>query len=225
MLLGRRVGVSQASGYVLSALGYAHRMSGDLRAATSAVDEAIQQFAVLGDDLARAQALNQVGCIRRDSGDYLAGDEALSLARELRFDLGDRRGQLLTEINVALLHAMSGDIDRGLTNARRSLSGFESSGDQVGMGATLCVLAAVELLSGQTRAAREMYSQAAERLAPWRRAVGWLGLMVAELSDELGDPRRAVREIDTTAAIFDRVRCTIAVRRLAALRAGLAGRR
>ena len=116
------------------------------------------------------------------------------LARELRLGLGDRRGELLTEINIALLHAMAGDIDRGLAIARRCLSGFESAGDQVGMGATLTILGAVELVSGEIRAAREMYARAAERLAPWPRLAGWLRLMVAELSDELGDPHRAARE-------------------------------
>src|SRR5664279_1868781 len=119
---------------------------------------------------------------------------------------------------MALLHAMSGDIDRGLANARRSLSGFESVGDQVGMGGTLTILGAVELLSGETRAAREMYGRAAERLLPWPRLTGWPRLIVAELSNELGDPHRATRESAKAAAVFDRTECVIAGRRLAALR-------
>ena len=114
MLVSRRVGADQAIGYVLSALGYAHRMDRDLPAAISTVDEAIQRFDRLGDDLARAQALNQLGCTHRDRGDFESAEAALSRARELRLGLGDRRGQLLTEINVAVLHAMSGDVDQGL---------------------------------------------------------------------------------------------------------------
>jgi hypothetical protein len=42
--------------------------------------------------------------------------------------------------------------------------------------------------------------------------------MVAELSYELDDPHRAEREIAQAAAIFDRTRCVVAGRRLAALR-------
>jgi hypothetical protein len=42
--------------------------------------------------------------------------------------------------------------------------------------------------------------------------------MVAELSNELSDPHRAAREVATAATIFDRTRCVIAGRRLAALR-------
>ena len=218
MLLGRRVGVRQATGYALSAVGYAHRLNGDQESAIMVIGDAIDQFALLGDDLARAQALHQVGCIYRDSGNYLAATDALGLARELRLGLGDRRGELLTEINIALLHAMAGDVDRGLASARRSLSVFESAGDQVGMGATLTVLGAIELLRGQTRAAREVYGQAAERLTPWHKLLGWLEVMVAELSVELAESRRAAREIDRAAAIFDRTACVVAGRRLAALR-------
>ena len=218
MLLGRRVGVTQATGYVLAAVGYANRLSGDLDSAMAVISEAVEQFTGMGDDLARAQTLHQLGCIQRDAGNYRAAGDALFLARELRLGLGDRRGELLTEINIALLHAVAGDIDRGLAIARRCLSGFESAGDQVGMGATLTILGGVELVSGELRAAREMYARGAERLAPWPRLAGWLRLIVAELSDELGDPRRAARESDRVATIFDRKGCVIADARLAALR-------
>jgi predicted ATPase/DNA-binding SARP family transcriptional activator len=218
LLLGRRVGVIQATGYVLSAIGYAKRLSGDAQSAISVITDAREQFTELRDDLARAQALHQLGCIHRDFGDLHAAGEALSMARELRLGVGDRRGELLTDIHIALLHAMGGDAERGLEDARRCLSEFESTGDQVGMGATLTVLGAVELASGETRAAREMYARAAEKLAPWRRHAGWQRLMVAELSNELEDPHRAEREIARAAAIFDRVRCVVAGRRLAALR-------
>lgn len=218
MLLGRRVGVDQATAYVSSAIGYAHRLTGDRQSAASAVAESIDQFAELGDDLGRAQALHQLGCLRRDGGDYRGAREALTRARELRVELGDRRGELLTEINVALVRAMAGDIDGGLGDARRSLAGFESAGDQVGMGGTLAVLGAIELLSGQIRAAREMYRRAADRVHPWAKFSGWLRLLSAELSVELADPRRADREIDLAAAIFDRHTCIVANRRMAALR-------
>ena len=221
LLLARRVGVIQATGYVLSAIGYAARLAADPQSAISVVRDALEQFTELRDDLARAQALHQLGCMHRDYGHYRAAGEALSLARDLRLGLGDHRGELLTEINIALLHAMGGDTDRGLADARRCLSGFESAGDQVGMGATLTVLGAVELISRETRAAREMYARAAARLAPWRRHAGWQRLMVAELSHELGDPHRAERELTAAATIFARTRCVVADRRLAALRGAM----
>ncbi len=218
MLLGRRVGAAQAAGFVLCAYGYANRLMGDPQSAISPVNEAVELFTDLGDELARAQALHQVGCIHRDSGNFEEAGRALSLAHEIRVAVGDRRGELLTEINLALLRATAGDVRGGLDTSRRSLAGFEAAGDQVGIGATLTVLGAMELLAGETRAAREMYRRAADRLAPWPRFAGWLRLEMAELSTELGDGRRAERETALAAAVFDRTRCVIAGSRLAALR-------
>ncbi|MEP7161715.1 MAG: BTAD domain-containing putative transcriptional regulator [Dermatophilaceae bacterium] len=219
MLLGRRLGVVQGTGLVLSAYGYAHRLMGDPQSAISPVNEAVELFADLGDDLARAQALHQVGCIHRDIGDFEEADRALSLAHEIRVAVGDRRGELLTQIHLAFLQAMAGDIDGGLGSVRGSLAGFEAAGDQVGIGATLTVLGAIELLAGETRAAREMYRGAAERFAPWPRFAGWLRLAMAELSLDLADERRADRESALAAAVFDRTPSVIAGGRLAALRA------
>ena len=70
------------------------------------------------------------------------------------------------------------------------------------MGAALTILGAIELNSGEIRAAREMYARAADKLAPWRRHAGWQWLMVAELSDELDDPHRADREMAKAASSF-----------------------
>ncbi|WP_244809735.1 BTAD domain-containing putative transcriptional regulator [Streptomyces sp. So13.3] len=223
MLLGRRVGVVQATGYAEAALGYAHRLTGNQQAALSLVAEAVDQFADLGDDLARAQALHQIGCLHRDMGAFREAGLALSMARDVRSAIGDRRGELLTDISLGLLQAMAGDISDGLGSVRRSLSGFEAAGDVVGIGATLTALGAIELLSGETRAARELYRRAAERFAPWPRFAGWLRLAMAELSTELDDHRRAARETAAAASVFDPMRCVIAGRHLATLRDGGAG--
>ena len=153
---------------------------GDLRR-----HRAVEHFAELRDDLARAQALHQLGCIQRDCGNHRRPLRPCPWPGTSGSASATGAGELLTEINIALLRAMAGDIDRGLTDARRCLSGFESAGDQVGMGATLTILGAVELVSGETRAAREMYAQGSGKARPWRRHAGWQRLMVAELSNEL----------------------------------------
>jgi hypothetical protein len=77
-------------------------------------------------------------------------------------------------------------------------------------------------MSGENRA-REMYRRAAERFAPWPRFSGWLRLVMAELSNELADRRRAAREIAVAAGVFDRTECLIAAHRLAAVRDRNAG--
>jgi len=220
LLMCRRVGVGQANGYVLAALGYAARLTGDAAAATAAVGQAVEVFTELKDDLARAQTLHQWGCLHRDCGDFAAAEAAFDEARDLRMSLGDRRGELLTEVNVALLLARRGDVTAGLDAARRGLAAFEAVGDTAGIGGALTILAAIELLSGQVRAAREMYARAAEQLAVWGRMPAWQHLMVAELSVELAEHGRADRETRTAAITFDKLGCVIARQRLAALRSG-----
>jgi tetratricopeptide (TPR) repeat protein len=217
MLLGRRVGVQQAIGYVFSALGDAARLAGRPESAVALITRSIEHFSELGDDLARAQALNQLGCVQRDNGQAERAVQALRSARDLRQVLGDRRGELLTRINLALLRAVRGDIEGGLQDARGCLARFESVGDQVGIGAALCALGGIELASGEVRAAREMYQLAAARLAPWARIAAWQRLMVAELSQELDDRTRALDQQNSAAAVFDRMGCVVGRRRLAAL--------
>ena len=87
------------------------------------------------------------------------------------------------------------------------------------MGATLTVLGAIELLSGQTRAAREMYARAAERLAPVAAARRVAAVDGRRAVDRAWTTRSGPsRETARAAAIFDGTGCVIAVRRLAALR-------
>ena len=141
------------------------------------------------------------------------------MARDLRLGLGTTVRELLTEINIALLHAMGGDIDAAWRTCGAACPGFESAGDQVGMGATLTVPQGRSKISlGETRAAREMYARAAKAhpvaaaYAGWQRFDGGRGL-----SNRLDDPRRAEREIAKAAAILTE-QCIVAGRQLAALR-------
>jgi hypothetical protein len=124
---------------------------------------------------------------------------------------------LLTKINMSLLRAARGELEAALTDARACLMMFESVGDQVGIGAAFSALGAIELTTGEIRAARQMYDLAAERLAPWARIAPWQRLMVAELSLELGDRPRAEEQGLRAAAVFERMRSVLGQRRITTL--------
>lgn len=220
LLLGRRVGAAQGFGHVQAAVGYAARLSSDWSTATAVLSEAIERFTEQRDDLALGQVVHQLGCVLRDLGDHEGADQMLSRAGALRRALGDRRGELLTELNHALLRAISGDLGAGLDAAARGLAAFETAGDPVGVGAALGVLGAGHLLAGELRLARDLYSQSAAQLVPWRRHAGWQRIMAAELSSELGDKRQAAREFARAKAAFGRTRCVVASARLAAIDPG-----
>ena len=130
LIVGRRVGARQGVAYALSAQGYAFRLGGDLDSARDVVEQAVQRFATLGDDAGRAQALNHLGCVLRDAGEYDEADLRLVEAWELRRRSGDRRGEWMTTGSRALLAALRGDEDEAHAGAMRALVAFEAVGDR-----------------------------------------------------------------------------------------------
>ena len=71
-------------------------MTGDYPAAAQALELALGIYHDLGDRLGQANALGNLGHVRRLTGDYLAAAQALDLALDIYHDLGDRFGQANT---------------------------------------------------------------------------------------------------------------------------------
>ena len=141
------------------------------------------------------------------------------LARDLRLGLGDRRGELLTEINIALLHAMAGDIDRGLAEraalpvrvrVRRRPGGDGCDLDRPGSGRT--VLRRDPGGAGDVRAGRG-------EARPVAAARGLAAVDGGRVVVRAGrSAPSGARDRHRGRSIFDRTRCVIAGQRLAALR-------
>jgi len=223
LLLGRRVGAVQGVGLILAAMGYAARLVGDLVAARSVVAQAAAHFDVLGDDLGRAQALNQLGCVLRDSGDFEQGADHLTEAVAIRHRLGDRRGEWMARANLALLSACRGDVDQARNAARGCLAAFRGVQDRPSIANAWATLANIELAGGDVPAARDLYDRAIAEFADqsWPRVEAWHRLVAAELGAELGDHARARRELAQAQVLLDRQRCAAALRRLDRVRASL----
>ena len=223
LIVGRRVGARQAVGYVMSAQGYAARLSGDLRSARDAVQHAVDRFVTLGDDPGKAQALNQLGCILRDAGDYHDADLRFLEARELPWRMGDRRGEWMTAGSRALLAALRGDVDGGRAGAERALLAFEAVGDRPSIANARASLGNIELVAGRTVQARAHYVRAVEEFAvqSWPRIEGWHRLILAELSEELGDAPGAEEEITRAEGLFEGQQSALADLRVRSLRGAL----
>jgi predicted ATPase/DNA-binding SARP family transcriptional activator len=218
-LLGRRVGAEQGRAYALSALGYAHRLAGDLDAALGTVRQAAGEFARLGDDAGLAHALNHLGCCERDAGSYDAAGDHLGEARRLRERLGDRRGENLTLANLGLLAAARGDTDQARGLAGAALDRGETVDDGPATAGALLNLAVTELLAGRRQAARLLVDQAVEAFEPqgYPRLEAWTRLLAAELARDDGDRDTLARHGGAAAALFDRLDCRIGQARAAAL--------
>jgi predicted ATPase/DNA-binding SARP family transcriptional activator len=220
LLVGRRVGVEQGVGYVLSSLGYAARLANDLSTARSVVTKSVERFASLGDELGRAQALNHLGCVLRDNRDFDGAAEHLREARDIRRRLGDRRGESVTKANFALLLALGGDNERARSEARACLAAFEAVEDRPSMALGYGTLANIELAAGELRAAYDFYLRAVAEFTTqsWPRSEAWYRLVAAELAAEIGERAAALREVDRAAVLFERQQCAIANGRVQALR-------
>jgi predicted ATPase/DNA-binding SARP family transcriptional activator len=182
-LLGRRVGAVQGRAYARSALGYVHRLAGDLDAALSTTSRAADEFARIDDAAGLAHALNHLGCVERDARQFDPAFAHLREALALRRRLGDRRGENLSLANLGLLSAAAGDVAEGRRLARTALDRGESVDDGPGVAGALLDLAVIELFAGDRDRARSLASQAVEAFVPqgYLRLEAWTRLLAAEL--------------------------------------------
>jgi predicted ATPase/DNA-binding SARP family transcriptional activator len=199
-LLGIRVGARQGIGYVQSALGSVHRVALRPAAALVPVQAAVRTFRSLGDPAGLALALNHLGCVERDLGSPDAVGH-LAEALRLREEIGDRRGVTLTLANRGLAEAAAGDSDRGRESVRTALARVEAIEDRPGEAGILLDLAVVELVAGETRAARALAEGAVDLFRPqgYRRmdalALTFAGQLAAEQGDD-GVARRHAEEAE-----------------------------
>ncbi|MFI5691781.1 BTAD domain-containing putative transcriptional regulator [Kribbella sp. NPDC051586] len=221
-LLGRRVGALQGTGYALSGLADAHRLTRDLDAAQDAVRRSVDTFTEIDDASGLGHALNHLGCIERDQGLFGPAERHLRDALRIRQQLGDRRGESLTLANLGLLAAAAGDPGAGRQLTRAALDRGEAVDDAPAAGGALLNLAVVELYAGERRTARVLAEQAVEAFHPqgYLRLEAWSRLLTAELAFEDGDTEVLDRHGPVALEIFTRLGCRIGTPRAAALLTG-----
>jgi predicted ATPase/DNA-binding SARP family transcriptional activator len=222
-LLGHRVAAGPAVGYVQSALGSVHRLALRPAAALAPVRAAAQTFASLGDAAGRAFALNHLGCVERELGDPAAVGH-LAEALRLRERIGDRRAAILTLATRGLAEAAAGDPDRGRESVRAALSWLEAIEDGPAGAGVLLDLAVVELVAGETAAARALTDTAVELFRPqgYTRLDALALTLGAELADREGDGRAARRDAEEAHGLFGAIGCLPGVQRAAGVLAAIA---
>jgi predicted ATPase/DNA-binding SARP family transcriptional activator len=218
-LIGRRVGAVQGTGYALSGLADAHRLTRNLDAAQDAVRRSVDTFTGIDDASGLGHALNHLGCIERDQGLFGPAEKHLREALRIREQLGDRRGESLTLANLGLLAAAAGDPGTGRRLTRAALDRGEAVDDAPAAGGALLNLAVVELYAGERRTARILTEQAVEAFHPqgYLRLEAWTRLLAAELAVEDGDTEVVTRHGPAALEIFTRLGCRIGTPRAALL--------
>jgi len=121
---------------------------------------AIQAARYLGDRLGQAGALNDLGDIRRLTGDYPAAAQALEQALGIYRDLGDRRGQANALHYLGYVRMSTGDYPAAAQAQEQALDIYRDLGDRRGQANALHYLGAVWWSTGDYPVAAQALEQA-----------------------------------------------------------------
>jgi len=121
---------------------------------------AIQAAGHLGDRLGQANALNDLGDVRRLTCDYPAAAEALEQALGIYRDLGNRLGQANALRDLGAVRRLTGDYPAAAEALEQALGIYRDLGDLLGQANALGYLGAVRRLTGDYPAAAEALEQA-----------------------------------------------------------------
>jgi len=182
----------------------------------------VQTFGSLGDATGLALALNHLGCVERELGDP-AAVEHLAQALRLRTRTGDRRAATVTLATRGLAEAAAGDPGRGRESVRAALGQLEAIEDRPGEAGILLDLAVVELVAGETHAARVLAEGAAELFRPqgYSRLDALVLTFGAELAGREGDDRAARRHAEEARRLFAGMGCRPGEERASRVLAGV----
>jgi tetratricopeptide (TPR) repeat protein/transcriptional regulator with XRE-family HTH domain len=159
---------------------------------------AIQAARHLGDRLGQANALSDLGVVRRLADDFPAAAQALEQALGIYRDLGDGLGQANALSSLGVVRRATGDYPAAAQALEQALGIYRDLGDRLGQANVLWDLGIVRRLTGDYPAAAQALEQA---LGIYRDLGDRLGQANA-LSD-LGIVRRATGDYPAAAQALE----------------------
>ena len=164
---------------------------------------AVRSAQRLGDRLGQANALNNLGDVRRLTGDYLGAVQDLEEALGISRDIGDRLGQANALTNLGDVRLLTGEYPGAAAVLEEALGICRDIGDRLGQANALTNLGNVRLLTGEYPGAAAVLEEA---LGICRDLGNRLGQ--ARALNNLGDVRRmtgdwpgAVRDLEEALGI------------------------
>jgi predicted ATPase/DNA-binding SARP family transcriptional activator len=204
----RRLGERWGTATTLRSMAQLHTLDGDLDAAAAAYDEALDVMAEMNsrDDEAFLRVRMADICLRR--GDLDGARAQLQLARESTDATGSLMETVFTLCVIAGIEAMAGDLveaRRLHADALKRMNGMPP-GHPVQSHAQAMVLgisARLSALEGDVDAAAEQVriGFAAALETKDRPIIASIGVVVAELTAQRGEPARAARMLGAAAAL------------------------
>ena len=121
---------------------------------------AIQAARHLGDRLGQANALTELGVVRRETGDYPATAQALEQALDIYRDLGDRLGQANALSHLGFVRLATGEYPAAAQTLEQALDIYRDLGDRLGQAIALRYLGDFRRVTGEYPAAAQFLEQA-----------------------------------------------------------------
>jgi tetratricopeptide (TPR) repeat protein/transcriptional regulator with XRE-family HTH domain len=181
-----------------AALAALLRRDGPWVNATTRHTTAIQAARHLGDRLGQAGALNDLGAVRRLTGDYPAAARALEQALDIYRDLGDRLGQAGALNDLGDVRWMTGDYPAATLAAEQALDIYRDLGHWHGQAGVLRSLGVVRRLTGDYPAAAQALEQARDIYRDLADRLGQAGAL-----NDLGAVRRLTGDYPAAAQALE----------------------
>ena len=121
---------------------------------------AVQAARHLGDRLGQANALNDLGDVRRVTGDFPAAAQVLEQALGIYRDFGDRLGQANALHALGVVRWLTGEYPAAAQAQEQALGIYRGLGDRLGQANALSELGAVRRATGDFPAAAQVLEQA-----------------------------------------------------------------
>jgi tetratricopeptide (TPR) repeat protein len=159
---------------------------------------AIQAARHLGDWLGQANALHDLGDVRRLTDDYPAAARAQEQALGLYRDLGDRLGQANALHDLGVVQSITGDYPAAAQAQEQALGLYRNLGDRLGHANVLNDLGDVRRLTGDYPAAAQAHEQALDIHRDLGNRLGQAGAL-----NSLGAVQRLTGEYSAAAQVLE----------------------
>ena len=150
--------------------------------AAASHQQALELYRDLGDRLGQASALDNLGRVQRETGEYTAAAASHQQALALYRDLGHRAGQALAITNLGTVQARTGDYPAAAASHQQALGIFRDIGHRLGQALAISNLGRVQRGPGTTRppppaTSRRsgMYRDLGDRLGQASPSTTWAG--------------------------------------------------
>ena len=194
-----------------AAMAASLRIDGPWTEAITRHATAAQAARHLGDYLGQANALNELGFVRRLTGDYPGAVQAQEEALDLYRDLGDWLGQANALCHLGTLRRTTGDYPSAVQALQEALDLYRDLGDPLGQANALNLLGNVRRLTGDypdavqaLQEALDLYRDLGDRLGQ-ANALNELGVARRRTGNYPGAVQALQEGLDLCGGLGDRL--------------------